>query len=197
MQNGSIDLRVNREIRAPSVRVIGKDGSQVGLMITDEAIALAEKEGLDLVEISPSANPPVCKVVDYGKFRYEQTKKEKEGKKAQHHVKVKEIKVKPNIDVHDYNTKLKHAKEFLNKQNKVRITCSFRGREMLHIDRGEVVVQRFCDDLEDVSLIEAPLKRMGRTITLVLAPQSKKGAKSVKTTKKETESAQNENEKGV
>ena len=182
-------MKVNKEIRAVTVRVIGKDGEQVGVLTLRDALALAEKENLDLVEISPTANPPVCKIIDFGKFRFEQAKKEKESKKSQHQVKVKEIKMKPNIDVHDFNTKLKRARGFLEKQNKVRVTCSFRGREMLHMDLGEGVVKRFCDQLEDVSQEEAPLKRMGRTISLVLAPLSGKKAprKEEKTpTKKES-----------
>ena len=174
MQNGSIDLRVNREIRAPSVRVIGKDGSQVGLMVVDEAIALAEKEGLDLVEISPNANPPVCKVIDYGKFRYEQTKKEKEGKKTQHQVKVKEIKVKPNIDEHDLQVKIKRAREFIEKGNKVRVTCMFRGREMARPELGQKVANRIAEELGDIAQTETPPKQMGRNYSLVLAPMGKK-----------------------
>jgi len=192
-------LRFNQEIRAAQVRVIGKDGGQVGIMGLREALSLAEKDGLDLVEISPQAKPPVCKIVDYGKFRYEQTKKEKESKKSQHQVKVKEIKIKPNIDIHDYNTKLKHARKFLTDQNKVRITCSFRGREMLHMELGQQVVSRFCKDLEDISQVEAQMKRMGRTVTLVLAPLSKK-AINKKMTKKETKEekhAENEDKEGV
>lgn len=171
-------MRVNKEIRAVTVRVIGKDGEQVGVLTCRDALQLAEKEGLDLVEISPTAKPPVCKIIDYGKFRFEQAKKEKENKKAQHQVKVKEIKMKPNIDVHDFNTKLKLARGFLEKQNKVRVTCSFRGREMLHTEIGEGVVRRFCKELSDISQIEAHLKRMGRTASLVLAPLS--GKKPVK-----------------
>lgn len=170
-------MRVNKEIRAPRLRVIGKDGQQVGILTQRDALQLAEKEELDLVEISPQADPPVCKIIDYGKFRFEQAKKEKESKKASHQVKVKEIKIKPNIDVHDLNTKLKHAKEFLLKQNKVRVTCSFRGREMLHMELGHGVVRKFCEQLGDVSQVESPLKREGRRISLVLAPLSGKKAK--------------------
>lgn len=167
-------MRVNREIRAPKIRLIGADGKQVGIVSSREALELAEKEDLDLVEISPNANPPVCKIIDYGKFRYQKTKKEKESRKTQHQVKVKEIKMKPNIDVHDFNTKVKHGREFIAKGFKVRITCSFRGREMLHMDLGEKVMQRFCTELEDIAAVEAPVKRIGRTITTVLAPSAKK-----------------------
>ncbi len=167
-------MRINREIRAEKVRVIGSDGSQIGVMLVRDAVKQAEEEGLDLVEIAPNANPPVCKIIDFGKFKYHQLKKEKESKKSQHQVKVKEIKFKPNIDKHDFLTKEKHARDFLLKGNKVRITCTFRGREMLHTDLGEKVVQQLCDDLSDISIVESPIKLFGRTITLVLAPMGKK-----------------------
>lgn len=135
---------------------------------------MAEAAGLDLVEIAPTAKPPVAKIIDYGKFRYHQQKKEKDSKKAQVQIKVKEVKLKPNIDTHDFQTKLKHARDFLIKGNKVRISIMFRGREMLHIDLGEKVVKQFCNDLADISLIEAPPKMMGRTITTVLSPSGKR-----------------------
>ncbi len=169
-------MRINQEIRAAKVRVIGKDGKQVGLMGSREALSLAEKEGLDLVEIAPNATPPVCRIIDYGKYRYQQTKKEKESKKAQHQVKVKEIKLKPNIDTHDFLTKMKHAREFLIKGKKVRVSCVFRGREILHMELGEKILERVCEELQDVAIIEAPMKKMGKIITMVLAPQGKKKA---------------------
>ena len=115
-------MRINKEIRAPKVRVIGSDGKQVGVITPFEAMKIAESEGLDLVEISPNAEPPVCKIIDYGKYRYQQTKKEKESKKSQHQIKVKEIKVKPNINQHDLDIKLKHTREFIEKGCKVKIT---------------------------------------------------------------------------
>ncbi len=134
----------------------------------------AEEAGLDLVEIAPTAKPPVAKIIDYGKFRYHQQKKEKDSKKAQVPSKVKEVKLKPNIDTHDFQTKVKHAREFLIKGNKVRISIMFRGREMLHIDLGQRVVKQFCEDLSDISIVETPPKMMGRTITTVLSPSGKK-----------------------
>jgi translation initiation factor IF-3 len=142
-------------------------------MSLNEALKLAEDEELDLVEIAPNATPPVCKIIDYSKFRYQQIKKEKESKKAQFQIKIKEIKFKPNIDTHDFLTKEKHAREFIEKGYKVRITCTFKGREMLHTDLGEKVVQRLIDDLQDVAMVEAPLKLMGRNLSTVLAPMSK------------------------
>jgi translation initiation factor IF-3 len=165
-------LRINGEIRAPSMRVIGADGKQVGIISRKEALDLAEQAGLDLVEIVPKANPPVCKIIDYGKYRYDQTKREKESKKSQVQIKVKEIKVKPNIDTHDFEFKLKHAKQFLRKGNKVKITCSFRGREMAHPEVGVRVVQKMIAALEDYGTVEAPMKRMGRILTTVLGPVS-------------------------
>ncbi len=167
-------MRVNREIRAAQVRVIDKDGGQLGVLTLAEALEQAQLVGLDLVEISASAEPPVCKIVDFGKFRYQQTKKEKENKKAQHQVKVKEIKVKPNTDEHDVLTKLRHARDFIVKGNKVRITCTFRGREMQHTEFGEKVVRRMCDELSDIAAPESPLKMLGRSLSVVLAPGAKK-----------------------
>lgn len=167
-------MKVNREIRAPKVRVISHTGEQIGIISLHEALAKAEEAGLDLVEIVPGSNPPVCKIINYGKFRYDQTKREKESKKAQHQVKVKEIKIKPNIDIHDLETKTKHAREFISKGNKVKVTCTFRGREMMHTQLGEKVVQKLCEDLEDIATPEAPQKMLGRTLAVVLAPGAKK-----------------------
>ena len=130
--------------------------------------------GLDLVEIAPTAKPPVAKIIDYGKLRYHQAKKEKDSKKAQVQIKVKEVKLKPNIDTHDFQTKVKHARDFLLKGNKVRISIMFRGREMLHIDLGEKVVRQFCEELSDIAIVEATPKMLGRTITTVLAPSGKR-----------------------
>ncbi len=134
----------------------------------------AEQDGLDLVEIAPSAEPPVCKIIDFGKYRYQLTKKEKEQKKTQHQVKVKEIKIKPNTDDHDLMVKVKHSREFIAKGNKVRITCVFRGREMLHPEFGKRMIDRMCEDLADVATLEAPAKMLGRSMSIVLAPGAKK-----------------------
>lgn len=177
-----MNLRINRQIRAPKVRVIGPDGSQVGLMATRDAIALAEKEGLDLVEIAPNAEPPVCKIINFGKYRYDQTKKEKESKKSQHQIKVKEIKLKPNIDEHDFLTKQRQAKEFLEKGNKVKITCFFRGREAIRPELGEAVVKKMCSGLEELGVIESPLKMMGKTMIVIVGP---KGGQKTKSSQKE------------
>ena len=169
-------MRINREIRAARVRVIDKDGGQLGVLLLSEALMRAEQAGLDLVEISASSDPPVCKIIDYGKYRYQLTKKEKENKKSQHQVKVKEVKVKPNTDEHDLQTKIKHSREFIAKGNKVRITCMFRGRELMHPEFGEKVVQKMCEDLSDIATPESPAKLLGRSLSVVLAPGAKKKA---------------------
>jgi len=167
-------LRINREIRADRLRVITEDGEQLGILTLRDALAKAEEAGLDLIEIAPTAKPPVAKIIDYGKFRYLQQKKEKDSKKSQVQIKVKEIKFKPNIDTHDFETKIKHAREFLLKGNKVRITCVFRGREMLHMDLGEKVINQFCVELADIAALEAAPKLLGRSMSTTLAPSGKR-----------------------
>lgn len=178
-------MRVNRQIRASSVRVIDKDGKQVGILTIQQAMALAQESNLDLVEISPNANPPVCKIIDYGKFRYQQTKKEREQKKTQHQVKVKEIKVKPNTDEHDLNFKLKHAREFIEKGNMVRVTCMFRGREMAHPEVGRRIVQRIIDELSDIATPDTYPKQMGRSLSVTLMPGVKKSKEKSSESKNE------------
>ncbi len=173
-------MKVNREIRAPKVRVISHTGEQVGIIALYEALAMAEEQGLDLVEIVPGSSPPVCKIMNFGKFRYDQSKREKESKKATHQIKVKEIKLKPNIDVHDLETKTRHARDFLTDGNKVKITCTFRGREMMHPEIGEKIVREMVQSLEDVSTCESPAKMMGRMLLVVLAPGRKKKKEGVK-----------------
>jgi len=173
-------LRVNRQIRADKVRVISDDGEQLGIMPVRLALQKAEDMGLDLVEIAPNADPPVCKIMNYSKFRYQQEKKEKEGKKSQHQVKVKEIKIKPNIDVHDLNTKINHTREFIEKGFKVRVSCIFKGRELLHIGIGEKVMNKFLEDLQDIAQAESPVKFMEKTITTVIAPLGKDAKKRLK-----------------
>ncbi|MEM8628458.1 MAG: translation initiation factor IF-3 [Chlamydiota bacterium] len=193
------NLRINREIRSEKVRVIKENGDHVGVMDLKEALELAKKERLDLIEVSPSARPPVCRLTAYDRFRYHRTKKEKENRKAQHQVKIKEIKFKPNIDVHDFQTKAKKARAMIEKGNKLRLTCTFRGREILHIDRGAEVLRKFCSELEDVATPEAPSKRVGRSLNMVLAPCStakKKAAIKKKEEHRGENDVKNENEKG-
>jgi translation initiation factor IF-3 len=175
-------LRINHQIRAKQVRLIGPDGNQVGIVSIQEAMRTAVEASLDLVEVVPESRPPVCKVIDYGKYRYDQTKKEKESKKSQHQIKVKEIKVKPNIDIHDFQTKLKRARQFLEKGNKVKVSCMFRGREMMHTKVGERVVREMCEELADLGSPESSLKLLGRTLVVVLSPTNK-GSKKVNKSK--------------
>jgi len=167
-------LRVNRQIRVPKVRLIDETGEQVGVVSTSDAQRKADDAGLDLVEVVSTSTPPVCKILDYGKYRYDQTKREKESKKSQHQVKVKEVKLKPNINEHDFQTKARHARDFISKGNKVKVTCMFRGREQAHPERGENLVRRFCEELADIATSESPMKRMGRFLHVVLAPGVKK-----------------------
>lgn len=167
-------MRINNEIRTPKVRLIDDKGEQVGVVSIQEAIRMAEEAALDLVEIVPTSTPPVCKIMNFGKFRYDQTKREKENKKTQHQIKVKEVKFKPNIDDHDLETKLRQAKDFLLKGNKVKITLAFRGREMMHPEVGKALMTKVCDELAEVSIAEAPPSMMGRILSTVLAPKAKK-----------------------
>lgn len=167
-------MRVNRQIRVPKVRLIDENGEQVGVVPTFEAQKRADDANLDLVEVVPTSTPPVCKILDYGKYRYDQTKREKESKKSQHQIKIKEVKLKPNIDDNDLLVKARQARDFLSKGNKVKVSCMFRGREMVHAQRGQALVQRFCDELADISTLEAPLKLMGRILQAVLAPGARK-----------------------
>jgi translation initiation factor IF-3 len=168
-------LRVNQEIRAPKLRVISSTGEQLGILTFHEAYTRAQQEGLDLVEVVPTATPfPVCKIIDYGKFRYDQTKREKESKKLQHQIKMKELKITPGINIHDLETKTRHAKEFLEKGNKVKISCVFRGREMMHPEFGERLFEKICQQLEEIGLVETPAKMLGKTLSMVLAPGKRK-----------------------
>lgn len=167
-------MRINRQIRAPKVRVIDQDGNQLGVLNVRDAQNKAEDAGLDLVEVAPNSSPPVCKIIDFGKFRYDQTKREKESKKSQVQIKVKEVKVKPNIDENDLITKMRHARDFLQKGFKVKITLMFRGREMAHKEYGFKVIERVCEELKEDGVAEAGAKQMGRFLTLILAPKIKK-----------------------
>lgn len=167
-------LKVNRQIRALKVRVIDENGEQVGVMTPREALERAEEVGLDLVEIAPNAEPPVCRIIDYGKFRYQQTKKEKESKKSQHKIKVKEIKFKPTINENDFQVKVRKARECISKGNKVRLICTFRGREILRQGIGEKIVNRFCEEISDIGAPESFAKQLGRMLVLIIAPKAKK-----------------------
>ena len=160
---------INEQIRDREVRVIGADGNQIGVMSSREALKLAEEAELDLVKISPKANPPVCKIVDYGKYRYELTKKEKEAKKKQRTIDIKEIRLSPNVEMNDLKTKANMARKFLVKGDKVKVTLRFRGREMAHVGSSKHVLDDFAELLSDVSVIEKPAKLEGRNMTMFLA----------------------------
>ncbi len=162
--------RVNYQIRISPVRVIDEDGEQLGILEVEQARQAAEERGLDLVEVAPNARPPVCKIMDYGRYKYEQAKKEKEAKKKQHQVTVKEMKFRPKIDDHDYEFKVAHVREFLEKGDKAKLTIMFRGREMMHPEFGEAILLRVVEDLQDVAVVEQEPKLEGRNMTMVIAP---------------------------
>ena len=159
---------INGQIRDKEVRVIGQDGEQIGIMSPKEAMKLAQEAELDLVKIAPKAQPPVCKIVDYGKYRYELARKEKDAKKKQKTVEVKEVRLSPNIDTNDLNTKVNSAKKFISKGNKVKVTLRFRGREMAHMQQSKHILDDFAELLADVASIEKPAKLEGRSISMVL-----------------------------
>ena len=160
---------INEQIRDKEVRVVGADGEQLGVMSAREAQKIADDAGLDLVKIAPKAKPPVCKVIDYGKHRYEQARKEKDAKKKQKTVELKEIRLSPNIEANDLNTKMNAAKKFLAKGNKVKITLRFRGREMAHMNSSKHILDDFAENLSDVAVVEKAPKVEGRSIGMVLA----------------------------
>ena len=162
------ELMINEQIRDKEVRVIGENGDQLGIMSAKEALKLAEAAELDLVKIAPTAKPPVCKIIDYGKYRYEQARKEKEAKKKQKTVDVKEVRLSPNIDKNDLNTKVNSAKKFIQKGDKVKVTLRFRGREMAHMQTSKHILDDFADMLKDVATVEKPAKLEGRSISMVL-----------------------------
>ena len=160
---------INEQIRDKEVRLIGADGEQLGIVSSKEALRLAEEAGYDLVKIAPTAKPPVCKIIDYGKYRYEQARKEKEAKKKQKTVELKEIRLSPNIDTNDLNTKINSAKKFIEKGNKVKVTLRFRGREMAHMNQSKYILDDFAESLADVAVVEKAPKVEGRSIGMVLA----------------------------
>ena len=166
----SDDTRINDEITASSCRLIGVDGSQLGLFAIRDAQRVADDQGLDLVEIAPNAEPPVCKVMDYGKFKYQQAMKAKAARKNQSKVEVKEMKFRPKIDVGDYETKKGHVLRFLKKGARVKITIMFRGREMAHPELGLTILERLADDLKDEAVIENQPKMEGRNMHMLIAP---------------------------
>ena len=168
-------VRRNELIHAREVRVIGAEGEQLGILQRNEAIAMAREIGCDLVEVSSNATPPVCRIMDYGKFKYEQQKKKQDAKKRQAVVQVKEIKVRPKTDEHDYETKLKHIRSFLEDGDRCKVTVFFRGREIVHKDRGLSILERVIADTKDVGKVEQEPRAEGRTLQMLLTPVAKKG----------------------
>lgn len=171
---GKLEHQINEEIRDKELRVIGAEGDQLGIMSADEALALAEEKELDLVKIAPNAVPPVCKIMDYGKFRFEQLKKEKEAKKNQRVVEIKEIRMSPSIDTNDLNTKIKNALKFLKDGNRVKVTVRFRGREMAHTSLGEDLLKKFGEDCTEFGTVEKSAKLEGRNMSMFLSPKNAK-----------------------
>jgi translation initiation factor IF-3 len=164
-------IRINDRIRVPQVRLIGPDGNQLGVVLTQMAMDLANQHELDLVEVAPNANPPVCRIIDFSKFKYDQEKKEREAKKHQKQGRLKEIRLKPNIDDHDYETKVKQAITFLKKKDKVKINLFFRGRQMEHLDLGRKVLDKFIIDTQGDAQLEKGPGMEGRIMSFVLAPK--------------------------
>ena len=159
---------INEQIRDREVRLIGEDGEQLGIMSAREAMKIAMEAELDLVKIAPTAKPPVCKIIDYGKYKYEQTRKEKEAKKKQRTVEIKEVRLSPNIDTNDLNTKVNNAKKFISKGNKVKVTLRFRGREMAHVQQSRHILDDFSEMLSDIAVVEKAPKLEGRNMSMVL-----------------------------
>lgn len=170
-QRNDDEVCINENITAKQVRLIDANNENRGIVSIKEALAIAEEEGLDLIEISPQANPPVCKILDFGKFRYEQQKRKAEAKKNQKVVEIKELKLRPMIDTHDYEVKVKQATKFLEQGNKVKFTMRFKGRELSANDMGKQVLTKLMEDLENVSKVDSEMKLDGRQMTMILAPQ--------------------------
>lgn len=171
------EARVNERIRVPQVRVIGDDGSQIGILPTREALAMAQSKGLDLVEVAATSRPPVCRIMDYGKFKYEQNLRARKARKNQHQMQLKEVKMRPKIEDHDYNFKLRHAREFLAERDKVKFTITFRGREMARMELGYKIIEQILADLAEVAVVETPARAEGRTLSMVVSPRPVVGGK--------------------
>ena len=168
------ELQINEQIRDKEVRVVDSDGTQLGILPIRQAMDLADQRNLDLVKIAPQAKPPVCKIIDYGKFRFEQSKREKEQRKNQRIVEIKEVRLSLNIDTHDFETKKNHALRFIAEGNKVKASIRFRGREMGHPELGQEIMKRFADAMSEVANVEKPAKLEGRTMLMFLAPKPAK-----------------------
>lgn len=167
-------MSINEEIRDKEVRVVSNDDGVLGIMSAEEALKIAEERNLDLVKIAPQAKPPVCKIMDYGKYRFEQSKREKEAKKNQRVIEIKEIRLSLNIDTHDFETKVNHAKKFLENGNKVKVSIRFKGREMAHPENGLVTMSKFSEACQEFSTVEKAAKLEGRSMLMFLVPKAKK-----------------------
>ena len=165
---------LNEDISDKEIRLIGSQGEQLGIMAPADALRIADEQGLDLVKISPQATPPVCKLMNYGKFRFEQSKREKEARKNQHVVEIKEIRMSPSIDVGDFNTKLKNAQKFIADGNRVKVSVRFRGREMAHTDLGRALLERFAQECSEVAALDKTPKLEGRMMSIFLSPKTGK-----------------------
>jgi translation initiation factor IF-3 len=168
------DNRINERVRAPNVRLIGADGSQVGIVTREKALGMAQEADLDLVEVAPNADPPVCKIMDYGKFKYQESLRAKEARKKQGHQQVKEMRFGPKIGIHDYETKRNRILEFLDEGHRVKVSVRFKGREMHHTELGTQLLERLVGDLAEVASVEVAGKLDGRIMSMMFAPQKKK-----------------------
>jgi translation initiation factor IF-3 len=164
-------VRVNRQIRISPVRVISAEGAQLGIMSVDEALAAAEADGFDLVEVAPNARPPVVRIMDYGKYKYEEARKARSARKKQHQIQIKEVKFRPGIEPHDFDFKVRHARRFLEEGNKVKATMMFRGRQMAHPEIGLEVLKKVAEAIDDLGKVESQPSMEGRTMTMILAPK--------------------------
>ncbi len=173
-------LRINEEIRIREVRVTDANGEQLGIMLTRDALRLAEEQHLDLVEVAPKARPPVCRIMDFGKYRYEQQKRDKEARKKQKVITIKEVKLRPNIEQHDFEVKLKNAQRFIEEGNKVKVTVMFRGRELSHPEIGNAVLDRISKALEESVTVERNAKLEGKNMTMILSPKAQNAKKNKK-----------------
>ena len=166
------EVSINRDIRAPEVRVIDPEGKQLGILAVREAIRIAEERGLDLVEVAPNSQPPVCRIMNYGKYKYQQSKRTQEARKHQTVIRIKEVKVRPRTEEHDFQFKLRHVKRFLDEGNKVKISILFRGREIAHPEFGKELLNRFIEGVKDVVVIEQSPRLEGRNMVMIMAPKS-------------------------
>jgi translation initiation factor IF-3 len=197
-------VRVNERIRVPQVRLVDQDGNMVGVRSTKEALDIAKERGFDLVEVSPNANPPVCRIMDYGRYKYEQSKKAKRAKKKQHVMHVKEVKMRPKIEPHDYGFKMNHARRFLDHGDKVKFSLLFRGREVTHPDIGLRILNRVAEELSEIATVETPPRKEGMSMTMVICPKqtgkkepAKKTSEGMRPPEKEVTESKQPLDKGV